>query len=462
MTVIDIPTSLGARLDSRLDGRVVTSLDADWDAARQAYNLAVDQHPAAVAFPEDEDDVASVVRFARKHGLRVAAQRSGHNAAPLRSLEQTILVKTDALQGVEIDAGARRARVRAGAKWENVVPQASELGLAALHGSAADVGIVGYSLGGGLGWYARKLGLASNSVTAIELVTADGEIVRADHAHDAELFWALRGGGGNFGVVTALEFALYPISEVYAGVLFFPFRQAREVLHTWHELTASAPEELTWNARIMQFPPLPELPEPLRGNAFAVIDAAFVGTKADGDELLGPLRRLSPTMDTFATVPPVGLSGLHMDPPEPMPFVSDHLLLGDLPSTGIDEFVDLVTPGSPLLMVELRQTGGALARSAPHHGALATLDGSFAFFAGGLAPDESAARAARAELDYATAVLEPYDAGTSYSNFTESKVDPALFFGADAYRRLRDVKAAVDPDDLFQANHPISPAAERE
>jgi FAD/FMN-containing dehydrogenase len=175
-------------------------------------------------------------------------------------MDDLILLRTDRLRGVEIDAERRVARVRAGSKWEEVVPRASDLGLAALHGSTPDVSVAGYSLGGGVGWYARKHGLSTNSVLAIELVTADGKLRRVDHDNEAELFWALRGGGGNFGVVTALEVQLYDIPEVYAGVLFFPWERSSEVLHAWLDWTRTVPEEMTSVGRILQFPPLEELP----------------------------------------------------------------------------------------------------------------------------------------------------------------------------------------------------------
>src|SRR3954466_12185254 len=268
MTMIDAAPAL------RLRGRVVRPGDADWDTARQAFNLTVDQRPAAIAFPVDAADVATAVDYARDAGLRVAPQRTGHNAAPLGALEDVLLVRTDALQGIEIDAGRGRARVNAGAKWEDVVPAASDLGLAALHGSTGDVSVVGYSLGGGLGWYARQHGLAANSVTAVELVTADGEHVRADCDNEPvradcdnepELFWALRGGAGNFGVVTALEFDLFEQPLDYAGVLFFPWERAGEGLHAWREGLPSTPDEVTSVGRIMQFPPLPQVPGAFRG-----------------------------------------------------------------------------------------------------------------------------------------------------------------------------------------------------
>ena len=259
MTILESQSGLTA-LNERLSGFVVAPDGFGWDDARQAYNLTIDQQPAAVVFPDNVEDVQAIVDYAAGAGLQVAPQRTGHNAAPLGSLKNAILLKTDALDTVEIDAAGLTARVGAGVKWESVVPQVSDHGLAVLHGSTPDVSIAGYGLGGGLGWYARRHGLFTNSITAIELVTADGRLRRVDHENEPELFWALRGGGGNFGVVTALEFRLFPISEVYAGVLFFPWERSAEVLHAWHEWTETVPDEMTSVGRIMQFPPLEEIP----------------------------------------------------------------------------------------------------------------------------------------------------------------------------------------------------------
>ena len=372
MTAIETSSTLQA-LRSRFKGAVIDPEGKGWGAATQAFNLAFTQEPELVAVPADEQDVVTIVDFARANGMQVAPQRTGHNAEPLGAMDNVILVKTDALQGVEIDAKRRIARVRSGAKWGDVVPRASELGLAALHGSTPDVSVAGYSLGGGVGWYARKLGLSTNSVTAIEVVTADGRLRRVDHENDAELFWALRGGGGNFGIVTALEVQLYSIPEIYAGVLFFPWERSAEVLHAWNAWTPTVPDEVTSVGRILQFPPLPELPEPLRGQKFVVVEAVYMGDEASGSELLRPLRELGPAMDTFAMVPPVGIAELHMDPPSPVPYTGEGQMLGFLPDAAIDAFVAAAGPesGSPLVSAEIRHLGGAMLRSADHHGALA-------------------------------------------------------------------------------------------
>jgi hypothetical protein len=455
------PVPAGLRsLRTRFKGALIEPSGSGWEAATQAFNLTVAQEPTLVAIPEDEQDVVAVVEYARDNGMQVAAQRTGHNAEPLGRLDDVVLLKTDRLKGVEIDAERRIARVRAGSKWEDVVPRASESGLAALHGSTPDVSVAGYSLGGGIGWYARKLGLSANSVTAIELVTADGRLRRVDQDNDPDLFWALRGGGGNFGVVTALEIQLYAMSEIYAGVLFFPWERSSEVLHAWLDWTATVPDEVTSVGRILQFPPIEEIPEPVRGGKFVVVEAVVTGDEWFGVQQLRPMRELGPAMDTFAMVPPAGIAELHMDPPHPVPYTGEGMMLGRLDAEAIDRFVAAAGPdsGSPLLSAEIRHVGGALSRPQPHHGALATFDADYLTFGVGMVLDGAGYRANRAQLERLGEAVGPYDTGMQYLNFTEQPTDPARFYTPYAYRRLREVKAAFDPANVFRANHPI-PAA---
>jgi FAD/FMN-containing dehydrogenase len=438
-----------------IGGPALSPGDDGYHEARGAFNLTIDQRPALIAEPGSREEVAAVVDFAREEGLRVAPQRTGHNAGPLGPLEGAVLLKTNRLDRVHVDAAARCARTGSGARWEDVVPPASELGLAALHGSTPDVSVTGYSLGGGMGWYARKHGLAANSVRAIELVTADGEIRRVDHENEPELFWALRGGGGNYGVVTALEFDLLPVAEVFAGALFFPLERAAEVLHAWHEWTAGVPDEVTSVGRMLQFPPLPEVPEPVRGKSFALVEAVFLGSEAEGRELLAPLAALGPAMDTFAMVPPVGIADLHMDPREPVPYESEHALLGELPASAIDEIVAVAGPGSgsSLLSVELRHTGGELARRRPGNGAIASLPGQFAAFAVGIAAPGATEKTVEDLARFAAATRE-HEAG-HYLNFVERETAAEAAFEPDTAARLTAARDAYDPDRLFQPNHEI-------
>src|ERR1700754_2100957 len=208
---------------SQLAEALVLPGDPGGDHARLSFNLLLDQHPAAVALPTRAADVATAVAYARDAGLRIAPQATAHNQGPLGDLENTLLLNVGGLQDVRVDPGAKRVRVGAGVKWDRVSPRLSAHGLAGLHGSSPDVGIAGYSLGGGMGWLSRKYGLQTNAVTALEIVTADGELTRVDAKHEHELFWALRGGGGNFGIVTAIEFDVFEVEDLYAGALFFEF-----------------------------------------------------------------------------------------------------------------------------------------------------------------------------------------------------------------------------------------------
>lgn len=440
-------------------GRVATEGDSSWDADRQAFNLAVDQRPAAVVHPTGAADVAAVVRFAAQNRLRVAPQATGHNAMAL-ALEDALLVKTAALDGVEIDAEARRARVGAGVTWGGVVDGAAGHGLAGLHGSSGTVGVTGYSLMGGIGWYARRLGLQSNAVTAVELVSASGEQLRVDADEEPELFWALRGGAGNFGLVTALEFELFEIAEAFAGMIIFPWERSLDVLRAWHEQTAGWSEELTSSLRILQVPDIPTIPDPLRAGKFVVVDGALTGSAEQGAELVAPLRALGePVLDTWGMVPAQALQFLHMDPPDPAPAISVSRLIERVDEATLEELVALSGPGSdsPLAMVELRHLGGALARAPENAGALAKLDGEFLFYAIGIPMSDELAEAIRSHLAKLDALMAPASSGR-YLNFTEGPIDLADAFDAETLTRLRAVRAAHDPDGLFLPTHEIKPA----
>src|SRR5436190_21926965 len=447
-----------AALREWLTGDYVTPEDSNWNEARLAWNLAVDQRPAAVAIPETVDDIAQVVRYARANGLRVAGQSTGHNAHPLADgLEHTVLVKTHRMRAVQIDPAARVARVEPGTLWMDVTYPAAEHGLAPLAGSSPDVGVAGYVLGGGISWLARKYGLATNSVVGIELVNADGDVVRASAGENPDLFWALRGGGGSFGIVTAIELELFPVKELYAGWLIFPMERAEEVLNAWRDWVDHVPDEVTSVGRLLQIPPLPDVPEPLRGRRLVVVEAAMITDEAEASKLLKPLRKLKPEMDTFATIPATELQTLHMDPPHPVPGIGDHMLLRDLTPAGIEKVVAVAgaDSASPLLSVEFRHLGGALGRVEPGSGATASLDGAFAMFAVGMAMDPVMSAAVRAYLPVVKQALARYDSGREYLNFAEHRTDPRRLWSPMAYQRLRRIKGEHDPLDIFRSNHPV-------
>jgi FAD/FMN-containing dehydrogenase len=448
-------------LAEALTGDVVLPGDPGWDAARSAFNLLLDQHPAAIAFPASAQDVAGAVAYARAAGLRVAPQATAHNQGPLGTLHNTLLLNVGKLQDVHVDPGAQRVRVGAGVKWDRVAPRLSAHGLAGLHGSSPDVGIAGYSLGGGMGWLARKYGLQANAVTALELVTADGQLIRADHDNHPDLFWALRGGGGNFGVVTAIEFAVHEVEDLYAGALFFPFERASEVLHAWNAMLPALPDEFMSWASLIHFPPIPDVPAFARGRSYAVVMAAHLGSEAEGRALLKPLRDLGAERDTFAMVPPVVLGDLAMDPLDPVPFHLKAQLLDRLPAETIDELLAEVGPGSgrgpTVTLFQLRHMGGALAREAPGAGARASLPGEVSLLSLGVVMDEAMDVAVREALAAIEVAVAPHRAGY-YPNFVEEPADASAFFAADVWERLRTVKREYDPADVFAGNHHIPPA----
>jgi hypothetical protein len=434
--------------------------DEGWDAARAAWNLAVDQRPAAVAMPASADDVVAAVRWARDNGLRVMAQTTGHAALVAGPLDGTLLVKTERMREVEVDPERRTVRVGAGVVWEEVSAAAGEHGLAALAGSSHDVGVAGYALGGGCSWLGRRYGLAANSVVAVELVTADGRLVRADAENEPDLFWAVRGGGGSFGIVTALELRLFPVEEVIAGILWWPIERSREVLHAWRELAeGDVPDELTTVGRYLRLPPIPEIPEPVRGKSFVVVQAIHLGDRDELDRMLEPLRALGPVMDTIGTMPVRELSKLHMDPPEPVPYGGDGVMLAALPPEAIDALDRVLGPdvASPLLSVEVRQLGGELGRAREGNGALASLEAEYGLFAVGIAPTPEAAAAVEAHAALVTEAVAPWAARHMYCNFAETRRDPATLWSAGAFERLRAIKAAVDPHDVIRSNHPLVP-----
>ncbi len=448
----DLSTGVAQNLRDRLGDLVVLPEDAGYDQARMPWNVAIDQRPAAVARPESAEDVVQIVRAAAEAGLRVAPQSTGHGAAALADtdLSDTVLVSLAGLRGVTVDAGARTARVLGGSVWDDVLAAAAPHGLTALHGSSGGVSVAGYALSGGLSFYARSKGLAVNTVRAVQLVTADGSLVRASADEHAELFWAVRGGAGSFGVVVSLEIDLLPIADVFAGMLLWDAARAAEVVPAYAAWTAAAPESATTSLRVMHFPPIPELPPFLSGRDLVVIDGAILEADAAASDLLAPLRALEPEMDTFGRIPSAGLVAVHMDPPDPTPALTAHAMLGSLPADAVAAFLEAsALPG--VFFTELRQVGGAASRPVGSGGAVSSLDGEFLLHAVALAPVPEALAPADAAVKAVTARLEPWKIDALALTFIDGGgVDPAAGYGA-SLDRLRELKRRFDPERRFAA-----------
>ncbi|HVY77264.1 MAG TPA: FAD-binding oxidoreductase [Solirubrobacterales bacterium] len=441
-------------------GRIATPSDPDWDEVRLAWNLAAEQRPEAVALVENADDVIKTVRFAAENGLRVAGQGTGHGAFALAtSLEDTILVKTERMRGIEVDPEARTARAEAGVLVAELSAAAQEHGLSSMPGSSPDVGVVGYTLGGGLSWLGRRHGFACNRVRAIELVTAGGEARTVDAASEPDLFWALRGGGGGYALVTALHVNLLPIAAVYAGALAFPAELGADAVRAYRDWAAGVPDEVTSVVRFVTPPPLPDVPEPIRGRPLLTIDGACIGGQEEGEALVAPLRELGETiLDTWGQIPAEGLCRIHMDPENPVPGLGEGMTIRELPDEAIDAFVGLAGPGSgsPLLQSELRQLGGALGRPDPGGGALTHLESGWVMYSVGLPMTPELGEAIPAHLRKIEQTMQPWAGEGSYYNFTERPCDVDSILPAEVCARLAEVKRAWDPNDMIVANHTVS------
>ncbi|HEY5857706.1 MAG TPA: FAD-binding oxidoreductase, partial [Aldersonia sp.] len=358
-----------ATLRTRARGEVLTPGDTGYDAARAGFNLHYDQRPAIIVVASDPNDVAHGVRFAAEHDLRVTVRATGHG--PGRECDGAVMINTSNLTDVKIDPVARTATVGGGAKWAAVLPLAQEHGLAPLLGSTTDVGAVGYTLGGGMGWLARKHGLSSDAVRAFELVTPDGTVIRCSATELPEMFWALKGGGaGTLGVVTEMEIDLFPVEVVYGGNLFYPIEDAREVVGQWREWARDADTDLTSSVCLINFPPIDLVPEPFRGRSFAIVRGCWAGNLDEGKALVDAWRAWrTPEIDMWGPLPFAAVDAISMDPTDPVPAMVTTEWFADMPD---DEAVDIVVaatapqPGQPpmVLFAEFRHGGGAMSAGA--------------------------------------------------------------------------------------------------
>jgi FAD/FMN-containing dehydrogenase len=445
-------------LRAALEGDAVAPDDPGWDAARLPWNLVNDQQPALVVWAQTPDDVVHTLAHARANGLRVAVQGTGHGSSTLGDLTDTVLLRTGRMAAVTVDPEARTARVEAGAPWSAVLPVVTPHGLTALHGSSATVGAAGYTLGGGLGWLARAYGMSANHVRALDVVTADGRVLRVDAEHEPDLFWALRGGGGAHAVVVALELELVPLTEVYGGTLSWPVADAAVVVEAYRRWTETVPDTLTSVFKLSRYPPLPELPEPLRGQTLAQLTFVFDGPPAEGEALVQPMRDAAPpTIDTVGTVPAADLGQLAGDPPGPLPGVGDGLLLEALTPEAAAAYVEVAGPDVqiPLINLQLRHLGGALVVPPPGAGAASHVRGDFLLYGVGMAATPEMAGAVRATLDGIAERMRPYCAGGPPLTFAERQPGSRASFDGATADRLAAVKATYDPEGLLVGNHAV-------
>jgi FAD/FMN-containing dehydrogenase len=460
--VLPTPRTAGddlADLRSRVHGPVYAAGDDGMAAEVATWNVAITHTPAVAVGATCAEDVAAAVSFARRHGLRVAVQATGHG--PVRNADGSLMITTRRMQGVHVDPVRRTARVEAGVKWERVMEAAAPHGLAGMRGSSSDVGVVGYTLGGGLGSFGRKHGFAADSVRSLEIVTADGAIRTVCADSEPELFWAVRGGKGNLGIVTQLEIDLLPVRELFGGGVFFDGADAARLLHTYRGWAATLPEEATTSIAIMRMPALEFVPEPLQGRTVVHLRYAWIGADlAEGERLVQPMLAAGrPLLGFLHPLLVTEMDSIHMDPVDPLPAWEKGMGLAELTEEAVDALLAAAGPQVeiPLLMVELRQLGGALSRQPAAPNAVAGRDVPWELFVLGPAVPELAGvlpLVGRGVLG----AMAPWQAEGGLFNHLGDVSGPdevARVYPPAVLARLREVKAAVDPDGMFTFGHAI-------
>ena len=390
--------------------------------------------------PENPEGVVWAVNEARAAGMRLAVVSTGHGIKPLGDLSESFLIDTSKLDSIEIDTAHRIARVGGGVTWNALLAEATRAGLTAPFGTAGSVGVTGYCLGGGVGPMGRHLGLGASAVRAVDLVSPQGVRMRVDGVTDPDLLWALKGGCGGFGVVTAMELDLRPMPDMTGGMLVWPIQRAAEVGKTWSEWTRHAPATLTTSLRFVQHEP---------GEGLAMI---MVASPAPEIEVCGQLEELlgmGPVANTVRSTDPASFVAENGDPDDAPPVWLEHTLVDHLPDAAIEAAADFADPsrGSPLLMSEFRHLGGALAQPDRRGGALSHIDANFTYMAMSLPEGQPHVR-------HAVDVLSDFGRGRTYLNFCLESTDRSSAFGPETVSRLDELHSRLDPDRVMQHPHP--------
>lgn len=451
-----------APLVAAVVGSVLLPGDEGFDDERAVFNLNHELVPAVIVVPESAADVQAAVAFAAGQHRPVLVKTTGHQM--VGPAHGAVVIATHRMNDVAIDAVGCTARVGAGTTWAEVIPKAAKAGLAPLNGSNPTVGVAGYTLGGGLSpTLGRSQGYAADHVRSLDVVTADGELRYVDAKSEPDLFWALRGNKGNFGVVTALEFDLFPVPRLYGGGIYFPGERMADVLRVWTAWHPGTPETMVSSFAVLRLPRLPELPEPLRAAFVVSLRIAYNGTAADGERMVAPLRAVAPAvLDTVRDMPYTEVASIHNEPTEPLPYYERSITLRAFPAEAQDKLVELVGPDSDttLTIAELRALGGAWDREPAVPNSVATRGLPYVLLGvadGPLSEERRLKRSVAELLDG----LERWRGDRRLVNnlAPEEATDAAAIYGPERYERLASVKKAFDPANMFRINHNVVPAA---
>jgi FAD/FMN-containing dehydrogenase len=445
----------------RLHGGLHRPGEAEYEDACVLFNSMIESRPRFVASCAAPDDVIAVLAFAREHDIDVAVRAGGHSVTGASLCDDGIVIDVRAMDDVVVDPVRRVARVGGGATWAAVDAATQEHGLATTGGRVSSTGVAGLTMGGGSGWLERKHGLACDNLVAAELVTAAGDLVRASEDENPELLWALRGAGGNFGVVIALEFALHPVGpEVLAGGVFLPGDMAPEAMTLFRDVMAGAPEELGLGLAICTAPDEEFIPAPLRGQPAVLIGGMYAGSVADGEQALAELRAFGPpAADLFAPMPYTAFQSMFDDPPGYRNYWTAEQLPDLLPGAieAIDERSARMPAGASQVFIV--PWGGQIPRATSADSPLSGRDAGFVvhplFLWEDPKDDDYMFELGRGFRDD----LAPYSTGDVYLNFIGDEGDERVRdgFAPGALERLREIKREWDPQNVFHADRRISP-----
>ncbi|NUP21624.1 MAG: FAD-binding oxidoreductase [Streptomyces sp.] len=448
---------------SEIDGPVLRPGDDGYAAEVTGFNLSALHTPEVVVGATGADDIVRALRWASATDTPVAVQATGHGAN--FPIPYGLLITTTRMTEVRIDPDRRVATVGAGAKWRHVLDAAAPHGLAALCGTSTDAGVVGYTLGGGLPVLGRTYGYAADLVRSLQVATPDGTLRECDPDHEPELFWALRGGKGNVGVVTSLTFDLLPLSRLLGGAIYCPGEHAEALLTTWADWTRQVPEEMCSAFTLLRLPPLPQIPEPLRGGFWARVAIAYTGDPAAGESLLPPIRSAAPVLiDTVEEMPYAAMDRIFMEPQDPLPARESCALLRDLPPDAIRAFLSQAGPAAPdfpLLIAEIRHMGGALARPARMEDAICARDANYLLESIGVPTTPQEAKAIERATASLYKAMSPHGTGRTMINIhgtPGTPTDRARAWTPEVHTRLSQDKSTYDPTNLLRFGHTISPS----
>jgi hypothetical protein len=452
------PGAMIEQLRADVSGPVLVRGDDEYVSEIAAQNTAVVHTPEVVVGATSESDVVAAVRSAKANRLPVRAFATGHGSH--KAVTDGVLVTTSRLCDLTIDAGSRVAHIGAGCRWSKVVEAAAELGLAPITGSSGHVGAVGYLLGGGLGPMARTFGFSSDLARGFRVVTAAGEVVTADDTEHPDLFWALRGGKGGLGIVTAMDVELVELSTIYGGSQFFAAEHIAAVLRAWIDWTKSVPEAATSSVAIMRLPPLPFIPEPMRGRTVMSLRYAFVGDAGEGERLFQPMRDVAPAlMDGVTSLPAAQIGLIHNDPTEPGPAFERGRMLTQIDGDFATALLDAVGPDRdvPIMVTEVRHVGGATHRDVPEGSAVGGRCADYGLMLLGV-PDPSLFEHVLPPLTHGIlASLGRWTAAENNINYVGDGESPGTYeacWPPHILDRLAEVRQTYDPDGVFPFGHP--------